>query len=148
MKNKTTRFLVISILCVAVLCVFVFSFMTLRMSRRGSDAISDLGKFYMSGMSEQAATHFGTAIELRLAQVSALADAVPPSSSDDYQKLSVKLNNNARLRGFDHLAFCGKDGTLEMLYGYQMQVDDPESFRLSLAGGKEKMAHGKDSTVE
>ena len=83
MKNKTTRFLIVSIVCVSVLCVLDFSFLALGMNRMGAEAVGELGAMYMAGMSEQAATHFGTAIELRLAQVEALVDSVPPSSAQE-----------------------------------------------------------------
>ena len=83
MKNRTTRFLVISLACISILCVVVFSYLASRMNRRGAEAIGELGAIYMSGMSEQAATHFGTAIELRLSQVGALVDSVPPSGVKD-----------------------------------------------------------------
>lgn len=144
MKNKTAKFLLISIICIFALCVIVFSFMTYLMNKRSAEAIGDLGKLYMSGMSEQAATHFGTTIELRLSQVSALTDAVPPSSSQSTDSARVALSHNARLRGFDHLALYGPDGNFEMIFGSKVKVDDNEAFLLSLKGGEENMTSGYD----
>ena len=50
------------------------------MNLMGENAIRQLGVFYMSGISEQVSSHFGTAIELRLSQVESLVDAVPPGT--------------------------------------------------------------------
>ncbi len=148
MKDKTTRFLIISLAGVSILCILVFSFLAVRTNRKGAEAVGELGAMYMAGMSEQAATHFGTAIELRLSQVGALVDSVPPSSAMDRSAIQVALNYNARARGFDHLALCAEDGTFEMLYGSQVQADNLDSFLDTLRGGEETMGMGQDHTGE
>ncbi len=144
MKNKVARFLLVSIVCIFALCVVVFSYMTYLMNKRGADAIGKLGALYMGGMGEQAATHFGTAMELRLSQVSALAATVPPSGSQSPDSTRVELSYNARLRNFDHLALCDADGHFEMLYGSPILADDPDSFLSSLKDG-EVMSAGSDN---
>ena len=144
-KNKTTRFLIISIICISILCVIVFSYLTLRMNRRGAKAIEELGAIYMTGMGEQAANHFGTTIELRLSQVGALVDSVPPVDGRDISSTKVQLSYNARARGFDHLAFLFSDGSFEMLYGSDIIADDAEPFLDSLTSGEGKMEAGRDS---
>ncbi len=143
MKNKTARFLAVSLACVCVLCVLVFSLLAVRMNRQSAEAIGELGAIYMAGMSEQAATHFGTTIELRLSQVGALVDSTPPDTTRDPASMRVALSYNARARGFDHLALCRADGTFEMLYGSQMHTGD-DAFLQAVAGGEEMMAAGSD----
>ena len=144
MKNRTARFLIVSLVCISLLCVLVFSYMAVRMNRRGAEAIGQLGSIYMAGMSEQAATHFGTTIELRLSQVGALVDSVPPDTSRDMASARVALSYNARARGFDHLALCRPDGSFEMLYGSQMTVSGGDGFVDAMIGGEETMATGRD----
>ncbi len=144
MKNKTAKFLILSIVCIFALCVVVFSLMTYVMNKRGAEAIGELGTLYMSGMSEQAATHFGTTIELRLSQVGALSDAVPPPE-EWTEGMEINLNSKARQRGFTHLALCRSDGTFEMLYGRNIQPADPQAFLLSLSEGEENMSAGTDT---
>ncbi len=148
MKNKTARFLIVSIVLASFLCVLVFSYLTTQMNRRGAEAIGELGAIYMAGMSEQAATHFGTTIELRLSQVGALVDSVPPGSGRDMASERVALSYNARARGFDHLALCGADGSFEMLYGSQMTADSLDVFTDGLTAGEEMMATGQDELGE
>ncbi len=144
MKSRVTRGLVISLVLVSALCVMVFSYLALQMNRRGADAVGEIGSIYMAGLSEQAASHFGTAIELRLSQVGALVDSVPPDSQAEISAMRVALSYYARARGFDHLALLGQDGSFEMLYGSQIQAEEAEAFLSSLTGGEEKMAIGQD----
>ena len=80
MKHKTIRFLFISLILVSVFCVYIFTSLAVRMNQKGAETISQIGEMYMSGMSQQVAMHFGTTIELRLSQVEALVDSVPPGS--------------------------------------------------------------------
>ncbi len=148
MKKRTTRILVISLVCTCALCVAVFAYLAVHMNRRGAAAIREIGAVYMSGMSEQAAAHFGTAIQLRLSQVGALVDSCPPESVKNLTTMHITLSYNARARGFDHLALCGPDGGFEMLYGSQIEVEEPEAFLRSLAAGEEKMALGRDAFGE
>ena len=75
MKNKTTRFLTISLISVSILCVFVFTSLAARMNGRGAKTIQEIGEIYMAGMGKQVDTHFKTIIELRLSQVGALVDS-------------------------------------------------------------------------
>ncbi len=144
MKNRAIRFLVIGIVSISLLCVAVVSLMAYLMSKRGADAVGELGSLYMKQTSEQSVAHFGTTFELRLAQVSALADAVPPEREMDNETRRVLLNHQARLRGFDHLALCAADGTTEMLYGSDLTIDDRDAFLASILGGTETMTSGSD----
>lgn len=146
MKEKTTRFLIGSIICISILCVLDFSYLTFRMSARNAEAIGELGAIYMAGISEQTATHFGTAIELRLTQVNTLVESVPPDGVMDQDSFRVALSYNARVRGFDHLALYARDGTFEMLYGAQIEADDPDVFFQSFLDGEEKMTTGRDES--
>ncbi len=148
MKRKTTHGLVISLVLISALCVLVFSYLAVRMNQQGAESIGEIGSIYMGGMSEQAAAHFGTAIELRLSQVSALVDSVPPGSQMSDSAMRVALNYNARARGFDHLALYTEDGRFEMLYGSQIEVGDQDAFLSSLLSGEEKMTSGRDATGE
>ena len=69
MKNTTTRYLTVSLVLISFFCILVFGVQTMCMNLMGADAIRELGVIYMSGLSEQVASHFGTVIELRLSQV-------------------------------------------------------------------------------
>ncbi len=144
-KDHTTQFLLGGLIIVAVLCICIFSYMAFHMERRSSETISQVGLTYMSGMSEQVSLHFETIMSLRLSQVRALVNTIRPESTYETEKVWERLEYHARARSFNYLALCSSDGTFEMIYGDQIQVDDPESYLHSLNEGKDKVAVGKDA---
>ncbi len=143
MKNKTIRFLVVSLFLVSFFCVYMFTSLALRMNLEGANTISEIGEMYMAGMSQQASMHFGTIIELRLSQVEALVDSTISEVTVGRNAL-VTLTYNARARGFDYLSFYCSDGSFDMIYGIQMDADRQAGFLKSLEGGEEKVALGTD----
>ena len=145
MKDSTTRFLLGSLIGVALLCVCVFSFLAMRISAQSSRTINEVGVLYMSSMSEQISRHFETTITLRLDQMKALVEtAVPEKIHEDRERLD-ELIFAARAREIDYLGFYREDGTFDMLYGAQLKVDDPEPFHQSLTNGERKVAIGSDA---
>ena len=81
-RNRATRFLIVSLLSVSVLCVTVFIYLAVHMNYKSSETIGKIGKIYMSGMSEQVAMHFETAIELRLSQLNELLETIQTEITD------------------------------------------------------------------
>ena len=143
MKHSTSRFLLASLFAISILCVVVFTCLTALINHQSAAAIRQIGQIYMSGMSQQISLHFGTTIDLRLGQVSALVDSVPPRGDVDTTRVSLAYN--ARLRGFEYLALYHQDGSFDMIYGAEIQPADPESFGQSLRSGAEKIAVGQDA---
>ena len=144
MRNKTTRFLVASLIMVLALCVLVFSFLAITMDRRSTRTINEVGKIYMDSMSEQIALHFATTINLRLSQVEALVQTHEAGYAEGSEEVMEDLIYSAQARGFEYLAFYSEDGEFEMLYGSEMDVTDPEPFLDSLNQGEQKIAVGTD----
>ncbi|MCM1296116.1 MAG: response regulator [Muribaculaceae bacterium] len=144
MEKRTTRFLKTSIVLVLLFCAAVFAVQTVCMNLMGENTIRQLGVFYMSGMSEQVASHFGTTIELRLSQVESLVNSVPPGRVTDDTSMRVALTYNARSAGFEYLALYMDDGSFRMIYGSQITADVPEALRRSVQGGKYNVCAGKD----
>ncbi|NBH71374.1 hybrid sensor histidine kinase/response regulator [Clostridiaceae bacterium] len=144
LRNKTIRFLSISLVSVAVLCVIVFVYFAVHMNRQSADTISQIGRIYMSNMSEQVAMHFETTIELRVSQIEALIETIQPERFGDGDELKKELAYNARARGFEYLAFYSDEGDFEMIYGEPVELCDPQPFLDSLNDGEKKVAVGKD----
>lgn len=145
MGKSITRFLTVSLALVSVFCVFIFYIQTTWMSVMGADAIQKIGVMYMSGISEQIATHFSTAIDLRLSQVGALVDAMPLEQADETSSMREILTEVARSRGFEYLAFYMEDGSFNMIYGNPIRSGAPEAFLNSLKKGEKKVSAGTDS---
>ncbi len=145
MNKGPIRFLKISLAFVSVLCVVIFSFLAVYMSRASSSTISEIGRIYMSGMNERISMHFATTIDLRLSQVRAMIEDNPPGKTDS-RILRETLAYNAKVRGFDYLAYYSRDGEFDMLCGEQVDVLDPAPFLASLNNGEQKIAVGSDQS--
>ena len=145
MKSKTTRFLITSLIGVALVCVCVFSFLAVRISDQGSRTINEVGTLYMSSMSEQISMHFETTIDLCLDQMTALVKTVVPEEIHEDPAQMEELIFNAQARDIGYLGFYREDGSFEMVYGDELEVADPGPFRQSLVNGYRKVAIGSDS---
>lgn len=137
MKHKTTRFMVVGGVAVAVLCIAVFSFLAVYMNAQNVQTMSEVGTTYMSGMSEQISMHFETTINLRLSQVDALVETTKNTDLEE-DDLFMTLQYNAQARGFEYLALYSADGAFETLYGSPAALSDPEPFLASINRGERK----------
>lgn len=144
-ETKTTHFLTISLVLVSIFCILIFSIQTVAMNMMGASAIREIGVIYMSGMSKQVATHFGTTIELRVSQVRGLVDAVPPESMKSNSALRVELSYIARSRGFECLAFYTDDGRFDMIYGPKVKPEVPQALNRAMQVGKESVSAARDT---
>ena len=142
MKNKTTRFLLTSLIGVTVLCVCVFSFFGIHMGNQSARTINQVGSLYMFSMSQQISAHFESLINVQMNQLETLASTIPSDSVHTDRALQEELIAQAKARDFSYLGFCGNDGTLEMLYGSQVTVTAPQPFLDSLNQGQQKVAIG------
>ena len=148
MKNKTTRFLITSLIGVTVLCVCVFSFFGIHMGNQSARTINQVGNLYMSSMSQQISSHFESLINVQMNQLKTLASTIPSDSVHTDRALQEELIVQAKARDFAYLGFYGNDGTLEMLYGSQVSVTDPQPFLSSLKEGQQKVAIGTNDLGE
>lgn len=147
MKNhRTPRFLKISLICVVLLCVIVFSSLALFMERQSSETINQVGGLYMESMCEQISRYFETTIEMRLNQVSMLTEETWSEDAEQLQQVRQRMESNARDCDFTHLALLSEDGQFEMFYGEPLRIADPVSYLSSLNAGERKAALGYDST--
>ena len=114
-RNKTTRFLKISLALILVFSVSIFSALAIFLNQQSAKTIHEVGRMYMSTTSEQIAMHFETTMNLRLSQMEVLVSTVVTESIHQDEEQKEILIQNAQARGFDHLAFYRMDGTFETL---------------------------------
>lgn len=107
--------------------------------------MNKIGETYMSGMSDQITQHFGTIMELKLAQVEAFAQDVLESTEGDFA-IREMLVNHAQNRAFDSIAYYMEDGSFDMIYGNQIVLSDSYFviFLESIEEGNKKIALGAD----
>ncbi len=144
MQNKAVRFLVISMTCILLLCVAVFSCMTVLMNRKGADTVGELGEVYMSGMSRQAVENFNTTMNLKFWQVRGIMDSAPPTSTFN---IRTKLTDSASRRDFKSLALYDEKGNFYSVYGSEIHADRPEEFHEYVLGNlqEQQMSTGVDA---
>lgn len=144
MKNKPTRFLVISLVLVLAVCSGVFVSQAVHMDRESAGIMLEIGEMYMSGTSEQVTLHFGTIIETKLDQVRALGDDILLNSIGGDENRAL-LSLRARNRGFDNIAFYLSDGTVDMIYGSRIVMPDFPAYVRSVENGEQKIGLGSDA---
>ena len=145
MKNKTTQFLLGSLIGVALLCVCVFYYLAVRISGLSARTLNEVGTLYMSSMSEQISMRFETTINLQLNQMAALVETVVSEEIHQEPAQMQELAFNAQARGIEYLGFYHNDGAFDMVYGEELKLDKPEPFRQSLMNGERKVAIGSDA---
>lgn len=148
MKNRTTRFLTISIVSLIVISAGIFLFLQLAMRDKSAAVMNEVGTLYMSGISEQISRHFETTIELDLKQVEGILDQTPPASVTYGKEMMEGLTLSGQVRDFDSLALYSSDGIFEMIYGEAVELDDPEPFLTSLDAAERKVAAGHTESGE
>jgi len=141
-RNKTTRFLICSLVGICVLCVGVFTFLIRYINRQSEETINQLGNIYMGSINERISKHFETMVDLRLTQLVTLVETIPTQSDTDNQELRDWLEYSAKARDFDSLAYYFDDGSFEMIYGEQVQSLDPEPFYESMQKGERRVSVG------
>lgn len=142
-KKKTTRFIIVSFAFLLVVSIGVLSIFAFTMSKKSEETIDEIGKIYMSGMSEKISNHFETTIKLRMFQVEAIIRDVPPENAVYGNNLKAMLTKDGQIYDFSYLAFYSNDGEFEMIYGEPIQLSDPQPFLDSLRKDEKKIAVGR-----
>ena len=142
--NHTTRFLLGSFSLLLLISAVAFLCLSFYMNSASEEAIIKMGNLYMTGINEQISTHFETLIDLKLEQAETVVDVVPVEM-DSKEALYEELVYRTHIRNFNYLALCSEEGKLEMLYGEQISLFDPDPFYESLRKGEKKVAVGQDA---
>lgn len=143
-NTKTSHFLIGSFCGLIVISIIVFLALGVYMNKASEKTINAVGDLYMTGMSDRISAHFQTIIGSKFDQAEAtvkVVDAHNENIDDLYEELAYR----AHARDFDYLALCSETGELQMIYGDQIQLADPEPFFTSLRNQQKKVAVGVDS---
>jgi len=147
-KNKITHFLIGSLIAVCILCIGVFSALTVYMTRQNEKTINHVGSIYMASINERISKHFSTMVDLRLSQLNTLVDTIPISRDKDSEELREWLEYSAQIRGFESLAYYFEDGSYETIYGEQVEAIDADLFMQSMKVGERKVSVGVNAEGE
>ena len=98
-KKKTIRFLWVSLLVLAALCVGVFLWLSRVMGQKSDEILTKVANLYMEEINAQLQRHFDSLVEVQLAQVEGITLAVPPgavSSMDEVAVMALSANGMSR----------------------------------------------------
>ncbi len=148
MTNKIRHFLVVSLLIVCLLCVGVFMALAVFLNRQNEQTIGEIGDIYLASMNDRISKHFASVTEQRIQQMKLLVEDVPPDYQSGKDALAEWLAYNGRNRGYESLAYCFSDGSVEMIYGGQLEISNPETFLKVMENGTDRVAAGKNHAGE
>ncbi len=141
-RNAIAHFLTNSLIAVCVFCIAIFSFLAVYMNRQNEKTINHVGSVYMASMNERISKHFSTMVDLRLTQLNTLVNTIPINSDKDSKELREWMEYNARIRGFESLAYYFDDGSYEVIYGEYIAPVEPDLFMESMKNGEKNIAVG------
>ena len=135
MKRTSLHVLWVSLVGALVLCVGVFAWITVYMTRQGNTAIHEVGTVYMSQMGAQLKLQFGLLIETREAQLEELASRTMPHPTEAQEEVSA----GGRRYGYSYLGLYDASGESTRLLGEKIDIVDETAFLESLRRGEEKV---------
>jgi signal transduction histidine kinase/DNA-binding response OmpR family regulator len=145
-----TYFLLSSLaMLIALILIVMTSFLRIT-SQKSAETITEVGSLYMSGMGERTALHFGTMIDLRIAQIETIIKDYPPNPSEPFDAEQADgMIKDGMIREFDSLAFLTEDQELLMLYGEPVTLVSSDSFADAFQSqGDKKVVLGQTASGE
>lgn len=148
MISKMKRTLLISLACMIALCVVVFVFVAMTISKSSQETINDVGTIYMSEMNKQLQQKFDAVINLRLLQLEGISNRNPAETVAYGEEMKEALALNAKVREFTYLGLYAEDGTCEVIYGEPVDIADSIAFGESLLQNGTGVTNGTDKDGE
>lgn len=132
MDKKIRRFFRVSVISLIAICMIVFAWMTLYMSEKTQNTIAEVGDIYLSEMNLQLQQKFSSIIALRMNQVEGIVVLTPPESASYGEEMLESLRESVKVRGFSYLGFYTEDGSLETIYGEDVEMVNNDDVANSL----------------
>lgn len=148
MLKQTKKVLIVCLICMTVLCSIVFTWVLTSMSGKSEEAITDIGRIYMSEMSKQLQQKFTAIIDLRMDQVEGIIRRTPPESVTSVEEMEEELALSASVRAFDYLGLYDADGECRVIYGGPVEQINEEEFREALESEDKKVTSGMNECGE
>lgn len=148
MLKQTKKVLIVCLICMTVLCSIVFTWVLTSMSGKSEEAITDIGRIYMSEMSKQLQQKFTAIIDLRMDQVEGIIRRTPPESVTSVEEMEEELALSASVRAFDYLGLYDADGECRVIYGDPVEQINEEEFREALESEDKKVTSGMNECGE
>lgn len=145
-KKKLARFLWVSLSGLICLCILVFIGVTAAVIGQGATTMNKVATSYMEGMSVQIQNHFDTLVEMRMAQVKGITQAVEPETLESLDETAIRrLTATGNLRGFTHLFLYDTEGNAVTVYGNPVEVENKEHFLTAMNNGETLVTIGTEA---
>lgn len=148
MKKNAKSFLKVSFVCMVVLCIAAFLWVSRTMTQKSQETVKEIGEIYMQEMSWQLQQKFSAIIDLRLSQVEGIRERTKPQPGGRSQGMLEDLALSAGIRNFTHLGLYAEDGTCEGILGDPIEIVEEELFLQELKGGGRKAGSGYNENGE
>lgn len=128
-----------------LLCVLVFYFITIYMTRQNTSTLNQVADTYMQGMSVQIQNHFDTLLNMRLIQVrNVLLDFPPEEVEAMDDNVRESLSSIAQSRGFTHTYLLDVDGNMENILGNPIEIENADNFLTAMNNGETMVSLGME----
>lgn len=135
-NQKVDKFFKRSISVMIIMCILVFVWLTIFMSRKTEQSAAEISEIYMSEVNKQIQQKFSSIIALRMEQVEGIIKRVPIANFTYGEEQLQKLAENASIRNFTYLGFYTESGKLQKIYGEDVKVKDGEEVKEDLTFNK------------
>lgn len=143
METKTKRFLYISAVCLIILGVLLFSWMTIEMGKRSEVTLMDVSEAYMSMMNDQLQKKFEAVIQAQMDELDGTVERIAELklTDEDKETLWNELTLCAKVRNFSFMALYKRDGTYDVIYGNPVNLTQQDEFMEMVSTENVKVAN-------
>lgn len=127
MNKKINQFLKRSLIILLSVCIVVFVCLAIFMTRKTEESIRDITEIYMREMNTQIQQKFSSIVSLQLEQVEGIVSRNPPETVNYGENMLEELRNSAEIRNFTYLAIITKEGSVEKIYGENIELEVSDS---------------------
>lgn len=124
MEKRISRYLKSSFILFAIVSIVLFMFMGVYMNSATDSMVDDVAHLYMEELNSQLQQKFNTIVSLRTEQLEGLIERTPPTEENWSDDLYRELEISAGVRDFIALGMYRYDGTIEMIYGEKIILDE------------------------
>lgn len=144
--KKALKVFPVTIASMLLLCVLVFYFITVYMTRQNTNTLNQVADTYMGGMSVQIQNHFDTLLNMRLIQVKNVLLAFPPEKVEVMDDtVRERLSTITHSRGFTHTYLLDVDGNMEAILGDPIEIENADKFLTAMNNGDTMVTIGVEA---
>ncbi|MBD5560051.1 MAG: response regulator [Clostridia bacterium] len=143
-KEKISRFLTGSLLIIVVLCITIFSLLSVYLQERSQQTVRSVGEIYLHKVNERLEMHYETMMDFYFSRMEVLADEVPARPGDTYETLDGQLAREAQALGFSHLALISADMQIDYVYGGRFDFPEPSLLVEQMSAARPLVRMGRD----